>query len=258
MDTHLIETLAEQLWSAEINVRPIDVLSRNYPGINEDEAYQISLTNLSKREKAVIGYKLGYTSAAMRAQMGVDRPNFGYLTSDHNIEFASCAVDAARLIHPLVEPEIGLLTRRTLDGVGHSRASVYAAVEAVAPAIEIVDTRYKEYKFTANDNIADNSSSARFVLGSLRPFASVDTLSLLGVTLWSEGYVLDTGIGANALDDPLNALAWLVNALGRREQTLAAGSIVLTGGLTRAYPARAGQTFVAEFAALGIAKVHFR
>jgi 2-keto-4-pentenoate hydratase len=225
--------------------------------LSEHQAYAIQAEALRLRGTRPVGFKLGYTSAAMRAQMNIDHPNFGVLMDDFRIEQGAGCVEAASLIHPLVEPEIALLVGRRIEGAEHDRNSIWRHVDAVLPALEVVDTRYHEYKFGIVDNISDNSSSARFLTGAPRSLAAVEDLRLLGVLLWSQGRQVDQGIGANALGDPLLALAWLANFLGSRNQAIAEGSVILTGGLTRAYPATSGQSLVAEFAQLGSVRLHF-
>lgn len=247
----LIDDCSARLWAAERERTRIEPLSAAHPNLIEADAYAIAARTFERRGQRQIGYKLGYTSAAMRAQMNISQPNFGVLTADLLVPEGSGRVDSENLVHPLVEPEIALLVGRDLAGPGHNRASVFAAVDAVMASLEVVDTRYRSYSFKAVDNISDNSSSARVVLGPPRLPGSTGDLRLCGVLLTSGGEVLDQGIGANALGDPLLALAWLAGFLAERGSIVPAGSIILTGGLTRAHAAPAGRSFVAEFAGLG-------
>lgn len=253
----LIDQCSARLWAAECDRTRIEPLSTANPDLSEADAYAVAARTFERRGQRQIGYKLGYTSAAMRAQMNISRPNFGLLTADLLVPEGAGRVDSENLVHPLVEPEITLLLGRDLGGPGHSRASVLAALDAVIPSLEVVDTRYQSYSFKAVDNISDNSSSARVVLGPPRLPAAVDDLRLCGVLLSAGGEVLDQGIGANALGDPLLALAWLAGFLDQREAIVPAGSIIMTGGLTRAHPAPAGRSFVAEFAGLGTVTASF-
>jgi 2-keto-4-pentenoate hydratase len=156
-----------------------------------------------------------------------------------------------------VEPEIAILINQEISGSGHTRYTIQSHVEAVMPALEVVDTRYKEYKFSLVDNISDNSSGARVVLGAPKKLSQVDDIRLSGVLLWSEGHTLDTGIGANSMGDPLASIAWLANFLAQQELSIPAGSIIMTGGLTKAHPAKSKQTFLAEFGGLGYVKAYF-
>ncbi len=255
--TQMIEDCAESLLIAERTRISISRLSDTIGDLDVAGAYAIQAHKLSLRGSRPVGYKLGYTSAAMRAQMNISHPNYGVLTEDLRVDEDSGCVQIQELIHPLIEPEIALLIGKDIAGDGHTRNRMYQCVDAVLPALEIVDTRYHDYNFKAVDNISDNSSSARFLTGSPHSLASIKDLRLLGALLWSEGISLDQGIGANALGDPLLALAWLANFLAVSGKIIPAGSIILTGGLTRAHAARAGQSFVAEFAELGTVKVHF-
>jgi 2-keto-4-pentenoate hydratase len=251
-----IEDCACALLSAARDRKTIARLSDSIAGLDERVAYAIQDRTVALRASRPVGFKLGYTSAAMRAQMNIEHPNYGVLTQDMRIAAGSECVALQALIHPLVEPEIALVVGKDLFGDGFDRSRIYPYVDAVLPALEIVDTRYHDYRFLAVDNISDNSSGARFITGAPCRPAAVRDLRLLGVLLWSEGMDLDHGIGANALGDPLSALAWLANFLSASGKSIPAGSVVLTGGLTRAYALSAGQTFVGEFADLGVVKVH--
>ena len=253
----LIDECSARLWKAEQERRRISLLSAEHTGLSEGDAYAIAARTLERRARRQIGYKLGYTSAAMRAQMNIDHPNYGVLTDDMLVAEGAGRVDRENLVHPLVEPEVALLIGRDLRGPGQTRASVYPAIDAAMASLEVVDTRYHDYKFTAVDNIADNSSSARIVLGPPRSLKTIDDVRLCGVLLWSQGAVVDQGIGANALGDPLLAIAWLANFLAERAGFIAAGSVIMTGGLTRAHPAQQHQAFVAEFAQLGVVSAAF-
>jgi len=257
LTTPEIDRCACALRRAELTRQSIDPLSLRHPSLGEDQAYAIQAATLALRGTRRVGFKLGYTSAAMRAQMNIDHPNFGVLMEDFCVEQGAGCVQASQLIHPLVEPEIALLVERPIEGTGHDRNSIRRHVDAVLPALEVVDTQYHEYKFGIADNISDNSSSARFLTGSPRSLAAVGDLRLIGVLLWSQGRNVDQGIGANALGDPLLALAWLANFLGARGEGIVEGSLILTGGLTRAHGAAAGQSLVAEFAELGSVRLHF-
>ncbi len=253
----IIDTCSERLWQAERTRRPTALLSAGFPALDEADAYAIQAATLRRRGAPAVGFKLGYTSAAMREQMGIANPNYGVLTEQHRLAVDGAPIDCARLIHPRVEPEIALRLGRELAGAGHDRASVSHHLDAVLPALEIVDTRYPEYRFTIVDNIADNSSSAGFVLGDALPWRDDIDLAVVAVALHADGQLLDEGHGGAAMGDPLLALAWLAGFLAPRGLSVPAGSIVLTGGLTRAFAAQAGQVFSARFEGLGTVKAAF-
>jgi len=255
--SELIDESSARLWQAESNRERIAPLSLSLRDLSEDDAYAIAARTFGRRGRKQIGFKLGYTSAAMREQMKISQPNFGVLSDDQLIEEGNGRVDSANLVHPLIEPEIAFLVGRDVQGPDQTRATVAGAVEAAMAALEVVDTRYESYNFAAVDNIADNSSGARVLLGPPRSFRQLGDLRLCGVLLNSQGAIIDQGIGANALGDPLLALAWLANFLGARGRSIPAGSIVMTGGLTRAHAAAKGRSFIAEFAQLGTISANF-
>jgi 2-keto-4-pentenoate hydratase len=254
----LVDGLAERLLESKRTRTPISPLSDAHPGLAEEEAYRIQDALLAAEGDAPVGYKLGFTSRSMREQMGVDAPNYGRLTASMHVDPDVGPVRLSGLIHPRVEPEIALLVERDLAGPGLTPAAAYAAVRWAFGALEVVDSRYVDYRFLAVDNIADNSSAARFVLGSPVALGDARDLRLTGALLWRDGKVIARGVGADALGDPIRALVWLANRLGEVGRGVEAGSIVLTGGLTRAHSVDKEGTFVAEFGGLGTVKVHFR
>ena len=261
----IIEACSEKLWQAELTKTPIDVLTASHANLDEQDAYAIAAATLKRRQAhngaQVVGFKLGYTSPAMRAQMNIARPNYGVLTTDHLLNHEGGQLDGLvpsdELMHPLVEPEIAILINRKIEGGRQTRQSILSHVEAVVPSLEVVDTRYKEYKFTLFDNISDNSSASRIVLGNPKKLSQVEDLRLSGVLLWTEGRCVDHGVGANSMGDPLLSIVWLANFLAEKEQSIPAGSVIMTGGLSKAHPAKSKQSFVTEFGGLGVVKAHF-
>ena len=224
--------------------------------MTEAIAYSIQFATAVRIGEPIVGFKLGYTSAAMRAQMNVDTPNYGALFASTRVD-ADGLIDSAELIHPLVEPEIALVLSRDVTEDITSPEKALAVVDAVIPALEIVDTRYERYEFLSVDNIADNSSAARFVLGTPRSPSTIGDLRLVSGALWSNGRTIARGSGADVMGDPFHALVWFISRRIRDGRSLPAGSIVLTGGLTAAQSAKSGSAFVADFGALGVAKCYF-
>ena len=240
-----VAALAARLQRAAVDVRAEAPLSDDFPDLTEADAYAIQAALLRLKDTARTGYKLGFTSAAMREQMGVDHPNSGVLLA--NMRLADGRLPAGALIQPRVEPEIAILLGRDLHGADITPEQVAAATAAVLPAIEVVDSRYRDYRFKSVDNIADNSSAARYVLGAPRALADVGDLRRVGVRLSIDGVPVDQGVGAAALDSPLAAVAWLAAHLATGGESLRAGEVILTGGLTRAHALNPGQTAHAEF-----------
>jgi 2-keto-4-pentenoate hydratase len=233
-----IAVAAQLLARARRERAPVEMLSRRWPQMTEGDAYAVQDAGVTLEPQPVVGYKLGYTSEAMRRQMNVDRPNFGRLYAETRIENGG-RLDIENLIHPLVEPEIALLIGSDLE------------VESVMPALEIVDTRYDSYTFAAVDNIADNSSAARFVLGSPRSLRALADLRAIPAAIYVDEDLAGTGNGRDALGDPLRALAWLINRLARDNTILAPKTIILTGGLTQAQSTYGATKIKATFGPLG-------
>ncbi len=206
-------------------------------------AVQAALTDLRLAAgERIVGLKLGYTSAAMRAQMGVDEPNYGPLTDAMKVPDGG--VLPCGLLHPRVEPEVILVMGTQVTGPLDDDAA-RAAVASAHAGLEIVDSIWRDYQFTLADNTADGSSASGFVVGPELDEALGDGIP---VTLRCNGSDVGVGDTSAALGGPLRALQWLAAELGRTGRVLPAGSIVLTGGLTAAVPVRPGQTVVANFA----------
>jgi 2-keto-4-pentenoate hydratase len=195
------------------------------------------------------GWKLGLTSRAKQAQVGLAEPIRGFLAAAAALDIGE-PLRTAEHIQPRVEPEIAFVMGADLCGAHVTATQVLAATAGVAPALEVLDSRYQDYRFTMADVVADNASAGRFVLGSPVAVVGFD-LRLVGVVLEHRGEVVATASGAAALDHPAAAVAWLVRSLAAGGGGLAAGDIVLSGGLTAAVPVRPGDTVVATVGRLG-------
>jgi 2-oxo-3-hexenedioate decarboxylase len=192
---------------------------------------------------------MGFTSRAKMLQMGLSDVIWGRLTADMQIEEGT-AIDFARFVHPRVEPEIAFVLKRSLDG-DVTAPQALAAVEAVAPALEIIDSRYKDFKFTLPEVIADNASSSGFVIG---PWCDphVD-LSNLGLTLNLDGRVVQVGSTAALLGHPLRSLVAAARLSARAGEPLQAGWVVMAGGATPAEWIKPGQHVSVDIERLGSA-----
>lgn len=182
------------------------------------------------RGEHVVGWKLGYTSLAMRAQMGIDGPNRGPLT-DAMLLVSGSAVPAAA-IQPRVEPEIGLRLERPVPA-GASIEEALACCSAAYACLEVVDSIWRDYAFSLTDNTADGSSAAWVVVG---PPVPMDDLATMPVVLTVDGTPVAAATGAAAGGHPAAGVAWLANELADARRGLEAGDLVITGGLTPAYP----------------------
>jgi 2-oxo-3-hexenedioate decarboxylase len=235
-------------------------LTVEHPGLDRDLAYAVQEAGVRLLVAAgdrPIGFKLGLTSRAKQTQMGVDEPLYGELTEAMLLDVGQ-PLHTADHIQPRVEPEIAFLMGSELAGERVGAAQVLAATAAVAPAIEVIDSRYAGYSFTLPDVVADNASAARLVLGGVRhPVGGVD-LRLVGCVLERNGRVHATAAGAAALGHPAAAVAWLVRALHRRGRGLAAGDVVLSGALTEDVPVARGDVVVARLDRLGTVELAVR
>jgi 2-keto-4-pentenoate hydratase len=226
--------------------RTLDTLLSGSVSFSLDDAYrvqdQVTALRLAAGERRA-GWKLGYTSAAMRAQMGIDAPNFGPLTDA--MLLPSPALLPGNALQPRVEPEIGLRLGRRLTA-SCSVDEALDACDAALACLEIVDSVWAGYRFTLEDNTADGSSAAWVAVGPSLPLAD---LASLPVALSVDGEVSELATGAAAGGHPAAGLAWLAEQLAARGLALEPGDLVITGGLTSAYPLPSGGRISAAFGA---------
>jgi 2-keto-4-pentenoate hydratase len=223
------------------------------------DAYRIQMINVERSLAVghqIVGRKVGLTSLAMQKMMGVSEPDFGHLFDDMMLASGDrCEIKS--LLLPRVEPEIAFVLSRELRGPGITRDEVIAATDYVTPAIEIIDTRIRDWKITLADTIADNASSARVVLGREKTSPAAHDLARIAMTLEKNGATVEQGVGAAVLGHPAEPVAWLANKLAEFGQIVAAGSIVMPGALCRAVEVAAGDSITARFGALGAVSVRF-
>jgi 2-keto-4-pentenoate hydratase len=243
-----VSELAARLAKAVADRTAIAPLSDDQPGLDAAAGYAVQAV---AREQAgpLAGWKLGVTSRAKQAQVGVHEPVRGFLASANALDLGEPLV-TGELIQPRAEPEIVFILGRDLSGPSATAADVLAATAWVAAGIEILDSRFLDYRFTMPDVIADNTSAGRFIVGAPVPPDGID-LRLAGVVLEHNGDVVATAAGAAALGHPAASVAWLVRSLAAEGEGLRAGQVVLSGGLTAAVPVRAGDVVVASIDRLG-------
>ena len=249
-------TMADALLAAERERRPIRPFSRRNPFLDAAVGYaaQELLVGTKRGEgKQVVGIKLGMTSKVKRDALGIREPVYGRIAADMLVPSGQ-PLRVAELIHPRAEPELALVVGRPIPP-GASVAAVLAAIDAVHAAIEVFDSRYAE-PFRLVDSIADNAGAARVVLGDRpRRLSELADLHVLGCVFGFPGG-FDTAAGGAAMGHPAAAVAWLAGALAARDERIAPGTVVLTGGLTAAVPLRSGDRLVAEFEGLDPVEVH--
>jgi len=254
-----IARLAEHLETCQLQVRDTPKITDDHPDMDWDDAYAIQDVILQRklaRGARVVGLKAGLTSHAKMKQMGVTDPVFGFLVDEYTLA-EGATVNTAELIHPKVEPEIAFVLKHPLKGPGCHIGAVLAATDFVLPGIEVIDSRYRDFKFDLKSVVADNTSAARFVVGgqAVRP-EQVD-LRTVGVVLEKNGQPVALGAGAAVLGHPAAAIAMLANHLGRRGQEIPAGSLILSGGVTEAVTVNAGDNVTLRVQGMGSVSLRF-
>lgn len=243
-----ISRIAARLDAAATSARAVPQSSGD-AAMSIAEAYQVqrALVDLRVgRGHPRIGMKMGFTSRAKMLQMGLSDLIWGRLTSDMLVEDGG--TDELFHIHPRVEPEICFLLKRPLSGAVTPLAAL-AAVEAIAPAIEIIDSRYLDFKFSLADVVADNASSSALAVGAWHS-PDID-FSNLGLVLEVDGRTVEVGTTAAILGHPLRSLCAASRLAAAAGELLEAGSLVMAGGATAAFAVRAGASVRCDMQALG-------
>ncbi|QEA13036.1 2-oxo-3-hexenedioate decarboxylase [Comamonas flocculans] len=259
LSSKTLDQLAKHLHACQREARDTPKITDEHPEMDWDDAYAIQDRILAAKLKGgarIAGYKAGLTSHAKMRQMGVTDPVFGFLADEFTVPDGG-EVKVSELIHPKVEPEICFVTRTELTGPGCSIASVLAASDVVLPGIEVIDSRYRDFKFDLKSVVADNTSAARFVVGGRAVDARSVDLRTTGIVLEKNGVPVALGAGAAVLGHPAAAVAMLVNHLGRRGKSLPAGSLILSGGATEAVAVQAGDHVTLRMQGMGSVSLRF-
>ncbi|HJW00417.1 MAG TPA: 2-oxopent-4-enoate hydratase [Arthrobacter sp.] len=250
---------AQDLLAATESLTPIAPLRNRFEGLTLADAYYVQTVQLDHHTAAgrvLGGRKVGLTSLAMQKQLGVDSPDFGFFFEDM-VYGDGADVPASAFIQPKVEPEFGFVLKEKLQGPGVTVEQAAAAIEAIYPAIEIIDSRIMDWDIKLVDTVADNASCGAIAVGAepldLDPSALLETRCSLVI----DGVVTGSGTGADVMGNPVAPLAWLANVLGEQGVALEAGQLILPGSFTKAEAVTAGSTAVADFGALGSLTIHF-
>lgn len=253
-----LEEMALRLREAEERKEGIEPLTASME-LSPDEAYEIQLINIRKRVaqgERIVGKKIGLTSKAMQNLLGVNEPDYGHLLDTMEIDPGRYA-PWEKLLQPKVEGELAFILKERLKGPGVTTLDVIKAVDRVVPSIEIVDSRIRDWKIKLPDTIADNASSGLFLLGRERvPLKDIDVTEI-GMALYVNDTLVNTGVGAAALGNPLFSVAWLANFLGRFDIALEAGEVILSGALSAAVEVRPGDRVKIDFAGWETVSVQF-
>ena len=258
--TDAVRTAADRLLDAARSGTPCDPVRALLPDTTVATGYAVqSVLTAAHLEagRTVAGRKIGLTSPAVQAQLGVDQPDFGVLYADR-AGTQDVPIDIGRLLQPRIEAEIAFVLGADLDHDDIDTATARAAVAQVVPALEIVDSRVAGWDITIVDTVADNASSGLYVLGDDRHELGDRDLREVAMTLTgTDGEVLSSGTGAACLGDPVAALVWLARVSREYGSPLRAGEVVLSGALGPMTPVAPGSSFTATLTGLGEVRASF-
>lgn len=249
---------ADLLLQAERDVSPITQLDVTFPGIEIADSYAIQKEVIGRKIAAgsrLRGHKIGLTSKAMQATVGINEPDYGHLLDDMFYQDGD-TLDAGRFIVPRVEVELAFILGKPLIGPGITLFDVLSATEYVQPALELIDGRSK-YPRRIVDNIADNAASAAVILGgrTVRPL-DID-LRWVSALLYKNATIEESGVSAAVLGHPAMGIVWLANKLAAFGEGLQAGHVLLAGSFTRTVPVGKNDTIHADYGPLGSISIHF-
>lgn len=256
-----VNELAHALHKAEHTLEPITPLTEQYPDMDIADAYAVQLAGIKERTEAhggeIVGWKVGLTSKAMQQMLGVDQPDFGHLLDNMRMD-EGVDIDCADMIWPRVEPEIAFQLKADLKGPGVTAPDVMDATEYLIPALEVIDSRIKDWKIKLCDTIADNASCGRFVLGRRRTAPSGFDIKLIGMNYYVNDDLVATATSAAVIGDPAEAVAWLANTLAPYGHYLHAGHVIMPGSLVAAVDAKPQGRIRADFDRIGSVELRLR
>lgn len=247
MVVNLIEW-SEKLTGAEKTRQGIAPLTEQIGEFSLKDAYAIQLEIIHKKViegDQITGKKIGLTSVAMQQLLKVEEPDYGHLLSsmvikDNQLDISSC-------LKPRVEGEIAFVMKQDLKGPGITAEDVIHATDYVVGSLEVVDSRIKDWKIKLLDTIADNASSAKYVVGEKQQkLEDIDLLSI-EMKFYKNGELINSGKGSDVLGNPVECVVWLVNKLSDFNIGLKKGEVVLSGALSAALDAEKGDEFIADF-----------
>jgi len=255
----MIRDAAKLLREAEATRQPCSPVRELISADDIDTAYAVQSLNIEHdiaSGRRVVGRKIGLTAKVVQTQLGVDQPDFGVLFADMAVNDDE-PVDRTELIAPRVEAEVAFVLESDLVEPINTAVDVVRATDFVIPAIEIVDSRVKDWDIKIADTVADNASSGRYVLGTTpRLLRDVDVRGVTMAMRFGE-HEVSSGGGAACLGNPVNAVVWLANELARRNTPLRAGDIVLSGALGPMASVSDPGTYEAPIIGLGTVRATF-
>ncbi len=247
-----LQQIAKHIHFHQQNGTEMDKITIEYPALHVNEAYEIQRLAIEEAIACgdeLIGMKMGLTSVAKQKSVGVEEAIYGRLT--RSMELLNPTLSMKGLIHPRVEPEIAFVLNKDIEGEHVTSRDVWAATECILPALEVIDSRYKNFSFTLEDVVSDNASSTKFILGN-QAFSPYHTQwDQVKVEMYRNGELVQTGFGAAVLEHPVRSVVELVKMLNRTNEGLKAGMVILTGGITEAINVYEGDFIEVKYDQLG-------
>lgn len=262
LEKQILKNLAKELYSSQKNCAPIEAITDRYPEITIEEAYEIQLEVVKLKEADglhVIGKKIGLTNKPIRDQIGVQEPDYGIITSDGLIlDGETLYMD--QFIAPRIESEIAFILDKdiTKDMYPVKPTDIINATYGISPALEIVDSRVRDWKIKIQDTVSDAASYAAICLGNrITKLDSLD-LRLIGMAAYLNGELVQHGSSAAVMGNPINSMVWLANKLLSLGVEMKKGEIILTGSLTPVFDIKKGDTVNVVFDHLGSVSLNIR
>jgi 2-keto-4-pentenoate hydratase len=226
---------------------------------DQELAYSIQEINTAywlTEGRVLVGRKIGLTSPVVQKQLGVDRPDYGMLFADMAV-LDDAPIPTGRLIQPKAEAEVAFVMAQDVNTPLYTMADLMPAVDFALPAIEVVDSRIENWNINLANTIADNASSALFVLGAETSHLAGLDLRKISMTMRKGNEIVSQGSGADCLGNPVHAVLWLARKMVEVGSPLKAGDIVLSGALGPMVAARPGDVFEAVLEGLGTVRARF-
>lgn len=258
MELTRFEKLALALKIAEKGCVAIEQISKDNTDLTVDDAYKIQLINIEKElseGNKITGKKIGLTSLAVQNMLGVNTPDFGYLLDSMEVQNNTIKINT--MLQPKVEGEIAFKLKEDVKGPNATAEDVLNATEYVAAAIEIVDSRIKDWKIGLIDTVADNASSGMYIISDKKVDPRTIDLKNIKMDLYKGDEKINSGLGSAVLGNPAYSVAWLANALDKYGVVLKKGEVILSGAISGMIIAEKENEYTANFSELGSISVKF-
>lgn len=259
LDPKTVESIADELVAANIDHKPVPLLTKRYPEMVVEDSYAVQRLWRARNEERgskLKGRKIGLTSKAMQDATGIDEPDYGLIFDDMIFETGS-VFNWDEYTHPRIEVELAFVLGKDIKGPNATIFDVLDATEWVTPALEILDSRIEMEGRTIVDTISDNAAMGAMVTGG-RPIRVDETdLRWVSAMLYRNHEIEETGVAAGVLNHPASGVHWLANKIAPHDDYLSAGEIILAGSFTRPMWVYKGDSVLADYGPLGTITCQF-